>query len=58
MNLFCRGCHKDDKEIHQSRNGKYDGACDETLFGKGSEKWRISCRWTVYVNISLLTMYI
>ena len=58
MNLFFRGCHEDDKEIHQSRNWKYDGACDETLFGKGGEKQTISCRLTVYVNISFLTMYI
>ena len=56
MNLFFRGCHEDDKEIHKSRTWKYDGACDETLFGKGGEKQTISCRLTVYVNISLLTM--
>ena len=46
----------DGKEIHQSRNWKYDGACDETLSGKGDEKQTISCRLTVYINIYLLTM--
>ena len=51
MNLSFRGCHEDDKKMYRSRNWKYDGACDEILFGEGGEKQTISCPLTIYVNI-------